>query len=139
MLTSGFYDLGNEVSVWKVYYGEDVATYAERSSLPGSSKTTVPLFVTDAELDPDMFQEETDKLVAARAAAGKPVERVHLDGPLAHLRDLRRRHRATARCRGRCSSSCAALHGRGSTPQPALVASAAASPRKRRWRLLASA
>ena len=33
-----------------------------------------------AELDPDMFQEETDKLVAARAAAGKPVERVHLEG-----------------------------------------------------------
>jgi hypothetical protein len=27
-----------------------------------------------------MFQEETGKLVAARAAAGKPVDRVHLDG-----------------------------------------------------------
>jgi hypothetical protein len=27
-----------------------------------------------------MFQEETAKLVAARAAAGKPVERVHLEG-----------------------------------------------------------
>ena len=40
MLTSGFYDLGKEVSVWKVYYGEDVATYAERSSLPGSSRRT---------------------------------------------------------------------------------------------------
>ena len=62
------------------YYGEDVATYAERSSLPGLVATSVPLFVTDAELDPDMFQEETDKLVAARAAAGKPVEHVHLAG-----------------------------------------------------------
>jgi len=80
VLTSGFYDLGTEVSVWKVYYGEDVATYAERSSLPGLVATSVPLFVNDAELDPDMFQEETDKLVAARAAAGKPVERVHLPG-----------------------------------------------------------
>ena len=77
VLTSGFYDLGNEVSVWKVYYGEDVATYAERSSLPGLVATDVPLFVNDAELDPDMFQEETAKLVAARAAAGKPLERVH--------------------------------------------------------------
>jgi triacylglycerol lipase len=80
VLTSGFYDLGTEVSVWKVYYGEDVATYAERSSLPGLVATNVPLFVNDAELDPDMFREETDKLVAARAAAGKPVERVHLKG-----------------------------------------------------------
>jgi hypothetical protein len=80
VLTSGFYDLGTEVSVWKVYYGEDVATYAERSSLPGLVATNVPLFVNDAELDPDMFREETDKLVAARARAGKPVERVHLAG-----------------------------------------------------------
>jgi acetyl esterase/lipase len=79
-LTSGFYELGTEVSVWKVYYGEDVATYAERSSLPGLVTTNVPLFVSDAELDPDMFQDETAKLVAARAAAGKPLERVHLGG-----------------------------------------------------------
>jgi triacylglycerol lipase len=78
ILTSGFYDLGNEVSVWKVYYGEDVSTYPERSSLPGLVKTTVPLLVTDAELDPDMFQEETNRLAAARASAGKPVQRVHL-------------------------------------------------------------
>jgi triacylglycerol lipase len=80
VLTSGFYDLGSEVSVWKVYYGDDVATYAERSSLPGLVATDVPLLVNDAELDPDMFREETDKLVAARAAAGKPIERVHLAG-----------------------------------------------------------
>ena len=80
VLTSGFYDLGTEVSVWKVYYGEDVATYAERSSLPGLVATPVPLLVNDAELDPDMFRGETDKLVAARAAAGKPVQRLHLQG-----------------------------------------------------------
>jgi acetyl esterase/lipase len=80
VLTSGFYDLGKEVSVWKVYYGEDVATYAERSSLPGLVATNVPLFANDAELDPDMFREETDKLVAARAAEGKSTERLHLAG-----------------------------------------------------------
>jgi triacylglycerol lipase len=80
VLTSGFYDLGTEVSVWKVYYGEDLSTYAERSSLPGLVATNVPLFVNDAELDPDMFREETDKLIAARAAAGKPVTSVHLKG-----------------------------------------------------------
>ena len=52
VLTSGFYDLGKEISVWKVYYGDDVATYAERSSLPGLVMTSVQLFVTDAELVP---------------------------------------------------------------------------------------
>jgi acetyl esterase/lipase len=80
ILTSGFYDLGKEVSAWKVYYGEDVSKYAERSSLPGLVKSTVPLLVTDAELDPDMFQTESNKLASARAAAGKAVQRVHLDG-----------------------------------------------------------
>jgi acetyl esterase/lipase len=80
ILTSGFYDLGKEVSVWKVYYGEDVSKYAERSSLPGLLKDDTPLLVTDAELDPQMFQDETNKLAAARAASGKPVQRVHLEG-----------------------------------------------------------
>jgi len=80
VLTSGFYDLGKEVSVWKIYYGDDVATYAERSSLPGLVATDVPLLVSDAELDPDMFQEETAKLIAARSAAGKPVDHLHLAG-----------------------------------------------------------
>ncbi|HUL82422.1 MAG TPA: nuclear transport factor 2 family protein, partial [Gammaproteobacteria bacterium] len=80
ILTSGFYDLGKEVSVWKVYYGDDVAKYPERSSLPGLVKSATPLLVTDAELDPDMFQAESNKLAAARAAAGKPVQRVHLAG-----------------------------------------------------------
>jgi triacylglycerol lipase len=79
ILTSGFYDLGTEVSVWQAYYGADISTYAERSSLPGLLKTTVPLLVTDAELDdPVNFRAQAEKLTAARAAAGKPVERVHL-------------------------------------------------------------
>jgi triacylglycerol lipase len=80
ILTSGFYDLGKEVSVWKVYYGDDVAKYPQRSSLPGLVKSTTPMLVTDAELDPDMFQVESNKLADARAAAGKPVQRVHLKG-----------------------------------------------------------
>jgi triacylglycerol lipase len=80
VLTSGFYDLGTEVSVWEAYYGDDVSTYAERSSLPGLLQSDVPLLVTDAELDPDMFQAEAEKLTAARAEAGPPVRRVHLAG-----------------------------------------------------------
>ena len=80
VLTSGFYDLGTEVSVWKVYYGEDVVDVCRALVAAGLVATNVPLLVNDAELDPDMFREETDKLVAARAAAGKPIERVHLAG-----------------------------------------------------------
>jgi triacylglycerol lipase len=80
VLTSGFYDLGTEVSVWKAYYGEDVATYAARSSLAGLLRTNVPLLVTDAELDPEMFQAEAQKLTSERTRIGRPVERVHLRG-----------------------------------------------------------
>lgn len=78
ILTSGFYDLGHEVSVWKDYYGTDVSRYPERSSLAGLLRTTTPLLATDAELDPEMMQVQTDELVKARAAAGKPIERVFL-------------------------------------------------------------
>jgi acetyl esterase/lipase len=78
ILTSGFYDLGQEVSVWKAYYGDDVSTYAGRSSLPGLLETSVPLLVTDAELDPEMFRSETEKLVNGRKKIGKPVAYVHL-------------------------------------------------------------
>jgi triacylglycerol lipase len=80
ILTSGFYDLGTEVSVWQAYYGADVSTYAARSSLPGLLETTTPLLVTDAELDPEMFQVESNKLAAARAGLGRAVERLHLEG-----------------------------------------------------------
>ena len=80
VLTSGFYDLGSQGSAGKVYYGDDVTTYAARSSLPGLLTSPVPLLATDAELDPDMFQTETKKLVDARAAAGKPIGHVHLAG-----------------------------------------------------------
>ena len=80
ILTSGFYDLGKEVSVWKAYYGDDVSTYAQRSSLPGLLETSVPLLLSDAELDPEMFQQQTDELAAALARAGRPAQRVHLEG-----------------------------------------------------------
>jgi len=79
ILTSGFYDLGDEVSPWEIYYGSDVGQYAARSSLPGLIDTDVPLMVVDAELDdPILFRAEADKLTEARIAAGKVVHRVHL-------------------------------------------------------------
>jgi acetyl esterase/lipase len=80
ILTSGFYVLGPEVSVWKAYYGEDVSKYPERSSLPGLVKSKLPLLVVDAELDPDTFKPESDRLAGERAKVGRPVTRVKLQG-----------------------------------------------------------
>lgn len=80
ILTSGFYALGDEVSTWKAYYGDDVSTYAERSSLAGLTRASTPMFVSDAELDPPSFRPESRNLVEARMAAGKPVRYLHLLG-----------------------------------------------------------
>jgi triacylglycerol lipase len=80
ILTSGIYDLGDTVSIWKDYYGEDVGKYAERSSLPKLAKVDTPLLITSAELDPPNFQADTQKLLAARKASGKPFAAVHLPG-----------------------------------------------------------
>jgi triacylglycerol lipase len=87
ILTSGFYELGDAVSVWKSYYGEDVSRYKERASLAGLVKSSTPLLVVNAELDPDTFKPESDKLAQARAQAGRPVQRVHLEGH-SHLSEL---------------------------------------------------
>jgi triacylglycerol lipase len=87
ILTSGFYELPDTVSIWKAYYGDDVSKYKERSSLPGLVKSSVPLLVADAELDPESFKPDSDKLAEARAKAGKPVERVKLAGH-SHLSEL---------------------------------------------------
>lgn len=80
ILTSGFYNLGDKVSIWKDYYGEDVTQYAARSSLPGLLKTSTPLFVTYAQLDPESFQPESVKLIEERAALGRPVRSLRLAG-----------------------------------------------------------
>ena len=80
ILTSGVYELGNKLSIWKDYYGEDVTQYPARSSLPGLLQTSTPLFVTYAELDPETFTPDSIKLIEVRAAAGKPVRNLRLPG-----------------------------------------------------------
>jgi acetyl esterase/lipase len=80
ILTSGFYELGDKVSIWKDYYGDDVSQYPARSSLPGLLQTSTPLFVTYAELDPQNFQPDSVKLIEARAAEGKGVRSLRLPG-----------------------------------------------------------
>src|SRR6185312_5163690 len=74
------YILGDQVSIWKDYYGADVSQYAARSSLPGLLKTSTPLLVTYAELDPESFQSDSRALIEARAREGKPVRSVRLVG-----------------------------------------------------------
>jgi triacylglycerol lipase len=80
ILTSGFYNLGTTVSIWKDYYGDDISQYPQRSSLSALSKTRIPLLVTYAELDPESFQAETRGLIEARRQAGNPVRSVWLAG-----------------------------------------------------------
>jgi acetyl esterase/lipase len=76
--TSGIYDLGDTVSTWKDYYGEDVAQYPQRSSLARLARLPLPLLVTWAQLDPPDFVADSEKLAAARAAARTPTVTVTL-------------------------------------------------------------
>ncbi len=88
ILTSGVsYDLGHSVSIWKDYYGSDVAKYPGRSSLAGLVRTSTPLLVTDAELDPPLMHEQTDELVSALRDVGKPVRLVDVPNH-SHLSEL---------------------------------------------------
>jgi acetyl esterase/lipase len=81
ILTSGFYQLPEkEVSIWKSYYGEDISKYPERSSLAGLVKSTTPLLLNDAELDPPNFGGESQRVAAGRAQAGRPVRYFQLKG-----------------------------------------------------------
>jgi hypothetical protein len=70
----------DEVSIWASYYGDDISKYEARSSLPGLLKTSTPLLVNDAELDPDNFKADSIKITAAFAAASKTLTRVSLKG-----------------------------------------------------------
>ncbi len=88
ILTSGFYELPkDEVSIWKSYYGTDISKYKEMSSLPWLVKSSTPLLVTNAELDPESFKPQTTLLVDKLKEAGKPVHYVYLKGH-SHISEL---------------------------------------------------
>ena len=80
ILTSGFYELGDEVSIWQAYYGDDIAKYPERSSLAGLVAADTPLCVADAELDPGHFGEQCRLLVRSLKTAGRRFDYLHLEG-----------------------------------------------------------
>lgn len=73
ILMSGIYSLGPTVSTWSAYYGEDVAKYPERTSLPRLIQHRVPMLVAWAELDPENFVPDSQQLVAGRQAARQPT------------------------------------------------------------------
>jgi acetyl esterase/lipase len=66
------------VPTWKSYYGEDESRYAAMSSLPKLGNVGLPMLVAWAELDPPDFVPDTEKLVAARKAAGMPTVSLRL-------------------------------------------------------------
>ena len=70
ILMSGIYDLttlGPDGS-YRSYYGDDALRYAERSPLRGLTKTSLPLLIVTAELDPPRFIEQSEALCAALSA-----------------------------------------------------------------------
>ena len=76
ILTSGIYDI-TDFPVndgYRSYIGNDASLYAARSPIGGLSKLSVPSMVVYAELDPQPFVPQYEKLVAAMANApgGKP-------------------------------------------------------------------
>jgi len=64
--TSAVYDLSGTES--SPYYGNDTSKYPERQSKPGLLKTTTPLFLSYAELDPEMFQVQAKAMRDALCA-----------------------------------------------------------------------
>lgn len=79
ILMSGIFDLGTSgVSIWSPYYGEDVSQYPARSSLPHLIELPLPIMAVWAELDPPDFVPDTERLIAGRRAAGRPVTALRL-------------------------------------------------------------
>jgi acetyl esterase/lipase len=74
IMVSALYDLtarppsDNE----RIYFGDDPARYAERSSLPGLLATKIPLMMVAAELDPPDFVQQLDlmKETTCKQASG---------------------------------------------------------------------
>ena len=73
ILLSGVYDLTtfDLRQDLKPYFGEDVARYAERSSIHGLLKSPVPLLVSRAEYDPVPFERQAQQLRDALCASAR--------------------------------------------------------------------
>lgn len=76
ILTSGIYDMTAfpVTDNYRAYIGDDASLYAERSPIDGLGKLTIPSMLVYAELDPQPFVAQFEKLAAAMADApgGRP-------------------------------------------------------------------
>lgn len=76
ILTSGIYDMTTFplTDNYRSYIGDDASLYAERSPIAGLGQLDIPSLLVYAELDPQPFIPQFEKLAAAMAHApgGKP-------------------------------------------------------------------
>jgi len=70
---SGLYDLTSMQlgPAERSYFGEDASQYAERSSLAGLARTSIPLMVAHAEFDPIFLIAQAKRLEATLCEAGR--------------------------------------------------------------------
>ena len=73
IVVSGLYDIAAVPSGGpeNKYYGDDRSKYAERSSLVGLTKASIPLMVAYAELDPEFFHPQAKLLNEELCKAGR--------------------------------------------------------------------
>lgn len=67
MIVSCIYDLSQaeDKAIHRAYWGEDVAGWAEKSSLPALVDSELPLFLSVSEFDEPQFQQQAAGLVSA--------------------------------------------------------------------------
>jgi acetyl esterase/lipase len=83
ILLSGLYNFANSKagSPESAYFGDDVALYAQRSSLAGLLLTSVPILLTLAEHDPPMFEKQGLELMRALQEKHQQMPRfIHMIG-----------------------------------------------------------
>jgi triacylglycerol lipase len=80
--SSGIYDVAaySRNPNQDAYFGEDESLYADRSPLAGLTRSTLPLLLLHAELDPPPFGQQVDILREALDQAGRPPRIVRLAG-----------------------------------------------------------
>lgn len=80
-LLSGLYriDPGAPASGFTAYFGEDPATFDDRSPLGAAARCTLPIVVASAELDPPSFTRQAEALVEKLAESGNTPLVLHLE------------------------------------------------------------
>lgn len=87
ILMSGIYDLTifPPAPNYTAYVGDDAALYAERSALPGLLRSSLPMMIVAAELDPPPFIAQFGRLKAALAETANRQVRTLLVPRHSHL------------------------------------------------------